>query len=97
VIAVAEQALAHGDIEAGGGCCALRVCNPHGVVVRVRRGHGVIGGAPAAGFVREARAAGAHTVELNLEPSEGVTAFAEAVHGPATQVVPPYVDKLLAG
>lgn len=52
---------------------------------------------PAAGFVREARAAGAHTVELNLEPSEGVTAFAEAVHGPATQVVPPYVDKLLAG
>jgi NAD-dependent deacetylase len=26
---------------------------------------------PAAGFVAEARAAGAHTVELNLEPSEG--------------------------
>lgn len=52
---------------------------------------------PAAGFVREARAAGAHTVELNLEPSDGVTAFAEALHGPATQMVPPYVDRLLAG
>ena len=26
---------------------------------------------PAAGFVMEARAAGAHAVELNLEPSDG--------------------------
>lgn len=50
---------------------------------------------PAAGFVMEARRAGAHTVELNLEPSNGVTAFAEAIHGPATQVVPAYVDQLL--
>ena len=33
---------------------------------------------PAAGFVAEARAAGAHTVELNLEPSEGASLFAEA-------------------
>ncbi len=50
---------------------------------------------PAAGFVAEARAAGAHTVELNLEPSEGICLFAEAVHGKATEVVPAYVDKLL--
>jgi NAD-dependent deacetylase len=50
---------------------------------------------PAAGFVAEARAAGAHTVELNLEPSEGRSLFAEAVHGPATSVVPAYVDRLL--
>src|SRR5262245_60940417 len=50
---------------------------------------------PAAGFVAEARAAGAHTVELNLEPSEGATFFAEAIHGPATKVVPDYVGKLL--
>jgi NAD-dependent deacetylase len=50
---------------------------------------------PAAGFVAEARAAGAHTVELNLEPSEGRSLFAEAIHGPATQVVPAYVDRLL--
>ena len=50
---------------------------------------------PAAGFVTEARAAGAHTVELNLEPSEGRTLFAEAVHGPATEIVPTYVERLL--
>jgi NAD-dependent deacetylase len=50
---------------------------------------------PAAGFVADARASGAHTVELNLEPSEGVTLFAEAIHGPATKVVPDYIDKLL--
>lgn len=51
---------------------------------------------PAAGFVMEARSAGAHTVELNLEPSEGASMFAEAIHGPATEVVPAYVDKLLS-
>ena len=51
---------------------------------------------PAAGFVRQARAAGAHTVELNLEPSEGVSLFAEAIHGPATRVVPDWVDRVLA-
>ncbi|MGE3066055.1 MAG: NAD-dependent deacylase [Hyphomicrobiaceae bacterium] len=52
---------------------------------------------PAAGFVAEARAAGAHTVELNLEPSEGVSLFAETRHGPATQVVPAYVETLVEG
>ena len=50
---------------------------------------------PAAGFVAEARGAGAHTVELNLEPSEGISLFAEAIHGRATQVVPAYVERLL--
>jgi NAD-dependent deacetylase len=50
---------------------------------------------PAAGFVAQARAAGAHTVELNLEPSEGISMFAEAIHGKATEVVPAYVDRLL--
>jgi NAD-dependent deacetylase len=39
---------------------------------------------PAAGFVMLARQAGARTVELNLEPSEGVSCFHEAVRGPAT-------------
>lgn len=52
---------------------------------------------PAAGFVAEARANGAHTVELNLEPSEGRSHFAEAIHGPATVVVPAYVERLLRG
>ena len=51
---------------------------------------------PAAGFVEEARNHGAHTVELNLEPSEGRPLFAEAIHGPATVVVPAYVERLLA-
>lgn len=50
---------------------------------------------PAAGFVAEARAAGAHTVELNLEPSEGASLFAEAHYGPATEIVPGFVDRLL--
>jgi len=50
---------------------------------------------PAAGFVAEARGHGAHTAELNLEPSEGASFFAEAIHGPATQIVPAYVARLL--
>lgn len=52
---------------------------------------------PAAGFVAEARANGAHTVELNLEPSEGRSLFAEATNGPATEIVPAYVETLLKG
>ena len=52
---------------------------------------------PAAGFVAEARAAGAHTVELNLEPSAGATLFDESVHGPAGDVVPAFVRRLLDG
>lgn len=52
---------------------------------------------PAAGFVQEARASGAHTVELNLEPSEGATFFDEAIYGPATRIVPAYVERLLRG
>ena len=50
---------------------------------------------PAAGFVMQARNAGAHTVELNLEPSEGASMFAQAIHGPATKIVPAFVDELL--
>jgi NAD-dependent deacetylase len=52
---------------------------------------------PAAGFVEAARRAGAHTVELNLEPSLGQTSFAEQHYGPATEVVPAFVERLLAG
>jgi NAD-dependent deacetylase len=50
---------------------------------------------PAAGFVAEARGAGARTVELNLEPSAGASLFDEAIHGPATQTVPAFVERLL--
>jgi NAD-dependent deacetylase len=49
---------------------------------------------PAASFVEEAARAGAHTVELNLEPSGGV--FREAIHGRATEIVPAYVERLLS-
>lgn len=52
---------------------------------------------PAAQFVQEARLGGAHTVELNLEPSEGIDDFAEAIHGRATEIVPAFVERLLAG
>lgn len=49
---------------------------------------------PAAGLVSLAR--GAHTVELNLEPSDGASRFREAIHGKATDVVPAFVERLLA-
>jgi NAD-dependent deacetylase len=52
---------------------------------------------PAAGFVQEARARGAHTVELNLEPSEGASLFVDRRYGPATEIVPAYIEELLAG
>jgi NAD-dependent protein deacetylase/lipoamidase len=47
--------------------------------------------------VAEARSNGAHAVELNLEPSEGASLFHEAHHGPATKVVPMYVERILEG
>lgn len=51
---------------------------------------------PAAGFVQEARLHGAHSVELNLEPSLGASLFAETRYGPATQIVPEFVTGLLS-
>jgi len=52
---------------------------------------------PAAGFVQEARAAGARTLELNLEPSEGSRWFHETRIGPASVVVPEWVEEVLGG
>jgi NAD-dependent deacetylase len=51
---------------------------------------------PAAAFVAAVRGR-ARTVELNLEPSEGARLFDEARHGPATEVVPAFVERLLGG
>lgn len=51
---------------------------------------------PAAAFVQDADRAGADTLELNLEPSAGVSDFAEARFGPATDIVPAWVDEVLA-
>lgn len=51
---------------------------------------------PAAGFVHEVRSHGrAHTVEINMEPSQGHSLFAEQIYGPATQTVPDFVQNLL--
>ncbi len=52
---------------------------------------------PAAGFVQEARAAGAQTLELNLEPSEGSHHFAQSRHGLASELVPEWVGEILGG
>ncbi len=51
---------------------------------------------PAAGFVAESRRYGAHTVELNLEPSVGGSLFADSDYGPAAEIVPAYIDEILA-
>lgn len=51
---------------------------------------------PAAGFVSEAAAAGAATVEINLAPSEVSAAFDRRRLGPATREVPAWVDEVLA-
>lgn len=52
---------------------------------------------PAAGFVSHVRMyTRAHTVELNMEPSNGATLFAETIYGPATEVVPAYIEALLS-
>ncbi|ENY72242.1 Sir2 family NAD+-dependent deacetylase [Aeromonas diversa] len=50
---------------------------------------------PAAGFVHEASLSGAHSVELNLEPSEVDSQFDEKHYGLATHLVPAFVDGLL--
>ncbi len=50
---------------------------------------------PAAGFVAMARDVGAHTIELNLEPSSGDHLFAEKIYGPASEVVPRWVETML--
>ncbi len=52
---------------------------------------------PAAGFVQEARMAGARTVELSLEPGEVSALFEERIYGPATQTVPAFAERLLGG
>lgn len=50
---------------------------------------------PAAGFVQNARELGARTLELNLEPSQGSSWFHDARHGPASAVVPEWVEEIL--
>lgn len=50
---------------------------------------------PAAGFVRTANDLGARTLELNLERSQGSAWFDETRLGPASEIVPDWVEELL--
>ncbi len=51
---------------------------------------------PAAGFVAEAREVGAQTLEINLEPSPTNGLFDHARIGPATKIVPEWVQDVLS-
>lgn len=51
---------------------------------------------PAAGFAAMARAAGATTLELNLEASDVASDFSAARYGPASTIVPAWTAELLA-
>lgn len=50
---------------------------------------------PAAGFVQTARYVGAHTIELNLEPSAGSGWFHESRLGAAGELVPQWIDEVV--
>ena len=51
---------------------------------------------PAAGYVRTARHYGAQTLELNLDPSQGSVFFDQSRMGRASDLVPAWVDEMLA-
>ena len=50
---------------------------------------------PAAGFVQRAKSHGARALELNLERSQGSAWFDETRLGPASEVVPQWVEEML--
>ncbi|OIQ46058.1 MAG: NAD-dependent protein deacylase [Roseobacter sp. MedPE-SW] len=52
---------------------------------------------PAAGFVDAATAAGAQTIELNLEPSATHSRFDSARFGRASELIPTWVAELIEG
>jgi NAD-dependent deacetylase len=51
---------------------------------------------PAAGYVQTARYLGAQTLEINLEPSQGSLFFHESRIGRAGELVPAWVEEMLA-
>lgn len=51
---------------------------------------------PAAGYVDAAKRLGAKTVELNLDPTDSSPVFDLSVNGKAGEILPDFVDKLLA-
>jgi NAD-dependent deacetylase len=52
---------------------------------------------PAAGYVQTARYLGTRTLEINLEPSQGSFFFDESRIGRAGELVPEWVEEMLAG
>lgn len=52
---------------------------------------------PAAGFVQQAAASGARTLEINLEPSAVAAEFSELRIGSAGRAVPAWVEDALSG
>nr|WP_255306914.1 Sir2 family NAD+-dependent deacetylase [Gilliamella apicola] len=50
---------------------------------------------PAAGFVQEANLSGAETIELNLEPSLKQSLFQTKIYGPASKIVPEFIQKFI--
>ena len=51
---------------------------------------------PAAGFVREAKYAGAYALECNLEPSLTASAFDEHITGAAGKTIPALIEAMLS-
>ena len=51
---------------------------------------------PAAGFVQIAKESGAHTIEANLEPGVTNALFDESLTGPASHIVPQWVDQFMS-
>jgi NAD-dependent deacetylase len=51
---------------------------------------------PAAGFVQQAKHYGAHTIEINLEPSATESAFDEHIYGKAGMLLPDLVARILS-
>jgi NAD-dependent deacetylase len=51
---------------------------------------------PAAGFVTEAKGLGIRTCEINLEASDNARVFDERRYGPAGEMVPRWVEEVLA-
>ena len=51
---------------------------------------------PAAGYVAACKQFGIPTLELNLEPSDNAGLFDDGRYGPATEVIPAWVEEVLA-
>lgn len=51
---------------------------------------------PAAGFAAVAREYGIATLSINLDPPSGASTFDQLMTGPATRMVPRWVDRVLA-